>query len=411
MIIWRANYLNQAKGNEHILDSLWKDLDLIVDINYRMDTTALFSDVVLPAATYYEKIDLNSTDCHSYIHPFNRVLDPLYESKSDWEIFRALAGKISDIATQRGLKPFTDEQFGWERDFRDTRRLWEGEFKSDEDAANFILAHSPETKGMTHAALQSGPKRFVGIDEEAWNSDVKPGVAYTPFQHQVEKKRPWRTLTGRQQFYLDHPWFLELGEALPVHKEPLAEAAKYPFFWNTPHGRWSIHSTWRDARYQLRLQRGIPIVYMHPDDARPKGIQYNDWVKVFNDHGWFVTKVQLLPGEKRNRLTMYHGWERYLGFLHGGWQSPTYVKIKPTQLVGGYGHVNFRLNYWGPTGNNRDVRVDIAKYTPTPEDLRVIRRGRTPRAVAASGLPAGAGQTPGAGTARTSARATREESE
>ena len=66
-IVWRANYLNQAKGNEILESSLWKDLDLIVDINYRMDTTALYSDVVLPAASYYEKVDINTTDCHSYI--------------------------------------------------------------------------------------------------------------------------------------------------------------------------------------------------------------------------------------------------------------------------------------------------------------------------------------------------------
>ena len=44
LLVWRANYLNQAKGNELIFDSLWKDLDLVVDINYCMDTTALYSD-------------------------------------------------------------------------------------------------------------------------------------------------------------------------------------------------------------------------------------------------------------------------------------------------------------------------------------------------------------------------------
>jgi len=67
-------------------------------------------------------------------------------------------------------------------------------------------------------------------------------------------------------------------------------------------------------------QRGIPIVYMHPEDAKERGIQDNDWIKVFNDQGSFITKVQILPGEKRKRLTMYHGWERYLGFLQGGWR-------------------------------------------------------------------------------------------
>src|SRR4029079_387978 len=102
MIIWRANYLNQAKGNEQIFDSLWKQLDLIVDINYRMDTTALYSDVVLPSSSYYEKTDLNSTDCHSYIHPFGKVLDPLFESKTDWDVFSALAKKIAEVVKRRG---------------------------------------------------------------------------------------------------------------------------------------------------------------------------------------------------------------------------------------------------------------------------------------------------------------------
>ncbi len=103
LIVWRANYLNQAKGNEYILKSLWKDLDLIVDLNYRMDTTALYSDVVLPAASYYEKSDINTTDCHSYIHPFDKVLDPLYDSKPDWEIFRDLAKKMAELAAERKL--------------------------------------------------------------------------------------------------------------------------------------------------------------------------------------------------------------------------------------------------------------------------------------------------------------------
>ena len=375
LIVWRANYLNQAKGNEHILQSLWKDLDLIVDLNYRMDTTALHSDIVLPASSYYEKSDINTSDCHSYVHPFNKVLNPLYESKPDWDIFRDLARKISQRAAERKLPVFHDAQFSWERDFTKTYDLWSGvgKFEAPEDAINFVLAGSPETKGLTFADIQQHPQRFREIDEEAWNSDIKPGVAYTPFQHQLEKKRPWRTLVGRQQFYIDHPWFLELGEQLPTFKQPLEESAQYPFFWNTPHGRWSIHSTWRDARYQLRLQRGIPIAYIHPEDAKEKGIADNDWVRIFNDQGAMVCKVQILPGEKRRRLTMYHGWERYLGFLQGGWQSPSYIKIKPTQLVGKYGHVNFRLNYWGPTGNNRDLRVDIAKYTPNANDLRAIQ--------------------------------------
>jgi len=364
LIVWRANYLNQAKGNEAILRSLWQDLDLIVDINYRMDTTALYSDVVLPASTYYEKTDLNSSDCHSYMHPFSKVLDPMFESKTDWDIFGALAQKIEEVVKAKNLPPFDDKEFGWTRDLSRLHDDWtsKGSIRTDEEACDFILSHSPETQGMSYYGLQDQPQRFVEIDEEAWNSDIEAGRAYTPFTHQVEKKRPWRTLTGRQQFYIDHPWYLELDEQLPVHKDP-QDDSEFPFYWNTPHGRWSIHSTWRDNRYLLRLQRGLPIVYIHPDDARERGIADNDWVRIFNHQGQAVVKAKILPGEKPRRLTMYHGWEKFLGFQEGGWQSLTYIKIKPTQLVGKYGQLHFKLNYWGPTGNNRDIKVNIEKYT------------------------------------------------
>ena len=54
-----------------------------------MDTSALYSDIVLPAATWYEKADLNSTDMHSFIHPLSAAVPPCWESKSDWDIFKA----------------------------------------------------------------------------------------------------------------------------------------------------------------------------------------------------------------------------------------------------------------------------------------------------------------------------------
>jgi len=368
-IVWRANYLNQAKGNELIFDSLWKQLDLVVDVNYRMDTTALYSDVVLPASSYYEKTDINSTDCHSYIHPFGKALDPLYESKTDWDLFAALTKKVAEVAKKRGLKPYQDADLQWQRDFTRLYEDWseDGKLTSDEAAVDFILGHSAETQGMTYQSLHDGPKRFVATDPEVWTSDIEPGVAYTPFKHHTQKKKPWRTLAGRQQFYIDHDWFLKLGEALPAHHDPLPEDdSKYPLFWNTPHGRWSIHSTWRDNRYMLRLQRGVPIVYIHPEDAKKRGIQDGDWVRIFNQIGHTVCLCQFLPGEQPGRLTMYHGWEKFLGFGEGGWQSLTYIKIKPTQLVGKYGQLTFKLNYWGPTGSNRDSKVEIEKFKGVP---------------------------------------------
>ena len=73
-------------------------MDLVVDLNFRMDTVALYSDLVLPAATWYEKDDLNTTDMHSFINPMQAAVPPSWESKTDWQIFRAIAGKVSELA-------------------------------------------------------------------------------------------------------------------------------------------------------------------------------------------------------------------------------------------------------------------------------------------------------------------------
>ncbi len=81
-------------------------MDLVVDVNFRMDTTAMFSDIVLPAASWYEKHDLNTTGLHSYIHPLGQAVPPCWESRADWDIFRALAEKISEFAG--GDPPFRD---------------------------------------------------------------------------------------------------------------------------------------------------------------------------------------------------------------------------------------------------------------------------------------------------------------
>ena len=75
-------------------------MDLVVDLNFRMDTSALYSDIILPAATWYEKADLNSTDMHSFIHPLSPAVPPCWESKSDWQIFQAVAKRFSKLAAK-----------------------------------------------------------------------------------------------------------------------------------------------------------------------------------------------------------------------------------------------------------------------------------------------------------------------
>jgi nitrate reductase alpha subunit len=131
MFFWRSNVLGASgKGHEYFLkhlvgsmhgvigtdeesaglerpkDVVWREdapvgkLDLMVNIDFRMSTTSIYSDVVLPTATWYEKHDLNTSDMHPFIHPLSAAVDPAWETKSDWNIFREIAKKFSDVAPE-----------------------------------------------------------------------------------------------------------------------------------------------------------------------------------------------------------------------------------------------------------------------------------------------------------------------
>ncbi|RLL62933.1 nitrate reductase subunit alpha [Paenirhodobacter hankyongi] len=128
LFVWRSNLLGSSgKGHEYFLKHLlgtdngvigkdmgeegrqlpkeakWHKeaprgkLDLLVTIDFRMSTTCVYSDIVLPTASWYEKDDLNTSDMHPFIHPLQAAVDPAYESKSDWEIFKSIAKKFQEV--------------------------------------------------------------------------------------------------------------------------------------------------------------------------------------------------------------------------------------------------------------------------------------------------------------------------
>ena len=72
-------------------------LDLVVTLDFRMSTTCLYSDIVLPTASWYEKNDLNTSDMHPFIHPLSAAVDPVWQSRSDWEIYKGFAKTFSEV--------------------------------------------------------------------------------------------------------------------------------------------------------------------------------------------------------------------------------------------------------------------------------------------------------------------------
>ena len=131
MFVWRSNLLGSSgKGHEYFLkhllgtsngvlgkdlgtegherpqDVAWHDtapegkLDLLVTLDFRMSTTCVYSDIVLPTATWYEKNDLNTSDMHPFIHPLTAAVDPAWEARTDWQIYKDIARKFSEVAPE-----------------------------------------------------------------------------------------------------------------------------------------------------------------------------------------------------------------------------------------------------------------------------------------------------------------------
>ncbi|MFC7303352.1 nitrate reductase subunit alpha [Streptomyces monticola] len=127
LTLWRANLLgSSAKGAEyftkHLLgthsslradeaephvrprDVKWHEdapegkLDLLLSLDFRQTSSTLLSDVVLPAATWYEKHDLSTTDMHPYVHSFTPAVDPPWQARTDFDTFLGLARKLSELA-------------------------------------------------------------------------------------------------------------------------------------------------------------------------------------------------------------------------------------------------------------------------------------------------------------------------
>lgn len=519
MFVWRSNLISSSgKGHEYFLKHLlgasngllsedgtvrpdevkWREeagigkVDLYVSLDFRMAGNALYSDIVLPAASWYEKHDLNSTDMHPFIHPFNPAINPPWEAKSDWDIFKHLSKQFSEMAKKYYSEPKKDlvttpllhdspdeiaQPFGRVRDWkkgevepipgktmprmsiieRDYTKIYEkyiglgtnletkpigahgisysvaNEYE-ELKKLNGLVQHPGVSKGLpsietarqaSEAVLRLSSSSNGRVAVRAWEQEEKKtglslkdlaeeraadiftfesitvqpkeviptpvftgsnksGRRYSPFTTNIERLVPFRTLTGRQQFYVDHEIMMEYGEALPVYKPTLPKHVfgqqdnipdkvekEITLRYLTPHGKWNIHSMFQDNLFMLTLFRGGPNVWINDKDAAEVGITDNDWLEVYNRNGVVVARAVVSHRMPRGTMYMYHAQDRHINVpgstitneRGGTHNSPTKIHVKPTQLIGGYAQLSYGFNYYGPIGNQRDVYVSVRKLS------------------------------------------------
>ncbi len=364
------NPLRRWPSPQRALETLWPKLDLIVNINFQMSTTGAYSDVILPAAADYEKKGIKYSQSYlPYIVLADQAVEPMGESKDEWWIAGNLAKRIQQRARDRGIDPVEDA-FGGRIDLKRAFDRWSENGKYDPDDIGGGMNHIFETSEIFEGtSWDEGVKRgVVPVKQNGMYNpvcsicgDVDPKKTLYPHAWQVEQKESWPTLTGRQQFMLDHDWYRNVGEALPTHKDAPAAGGDYPLSLTGGHTRWSIHAIWRSAELMLRLQRGEPVVFMNDRDARARGIRDGDNVRVFNDNGSFKCPVKPTAAVQPGQAVMYHAWEPLQFAGHRGQQEPVASPWKPHHLLGDYGHLHYRLWYGAPSHTPRGTRVEVER--------------------------------------------------
>jgi DMSO reductase family type II enzyme molybdopterin subunit len=373
-----SNLLRRQRGGQNmLLKHLWPKLKCIVSIDWRINTTGLWSDYILPAAHHYEKPNFCYSTPHIMHLTFSdRAVPPRGESKEEFEIAVMLAQKIEERAKARNFLEYTDSHGVQHRlDNLVARLTLNGYYENSEKVLDemvrdsVVMGNLPE--GTTLQTLrEKGYVRFVNWGMSpmaiAQASDIKENETHAPFRWHTEKKLPFPTLTRRAQFYIDHDWFLEAGEQLPVHKETPAQGGDYPFHLTSGHPRWSIHSMNMTNRIILNTHRGHPFCYINTSDAEKRGIRDDEVVELYNDMGSIRVNVRVSPAVRPGQLIIYNGFEPY---QFPDWLDPSNVEpgmVKWLAFAGGYGHLRYRGIHWQPVPIDRAIRLDIRKLNGAP---------------------------------------------
>ncbi|MBW2400029.1 MAG: molybdopterin-dependent oxidoreductase [Deltaproteobacteria bacterium] len=365
-----GNMFRRARGYHVLIEHMLPRLDLMVTVDWRMSNTARYSDYVLPAAGYYEKNDIAwGSGIAPFSHPTVKAIEPVGDSKSDWEFHCLLLKKIQERSIARGVSTFLDRH-GEERrldecydDFTFQRRFTED---NPEDLLQEMLDVTSNLNGASWQDLvDKGFERFTGVGTgvvHIGNSgDIAADETLVANSWHVQKKIPWPTLTRRLQFYIDHPFHQEMGEVLPVHKDNPAIGGDYPLQMTGGHNRWSIHAAWRDHKPLLRLQRGVPVIYVNSDDAEKREIRDGDQVRVHNDLGDFEIQAMVSPALKPGQVVVYHAWEEFQFKDGKTYQALTPSPLNPIQLSGGYFHLQPMVMSQSPGCTDRGTRVDLER--------------------------------------------------
>ena len=297
-IFWQgSDWFNQLTNINKEIEAI-KKLELVVCMDSTITPSGLWADVLLPVATHFERHDtaLPWYKGHYYIHR-PKVIEPMGESKSDFQIFTELAYRI-------GNKDGIGDAFGKTYNPKADRSY----FNNPDAVDEAYLREWWEQKVMPHQHVDMSWDDFKKHGVYKFKLD-KPHVA---FREQIENGKPFQTPSGKIEIlctelanisdwtrtkYGYHipsiPKWIEPWESLNSPK-----TAKYPFHLISPHPRWRTHSIFNNCSWlRETYEQEVTIA---TSDAKRLGLRTGDIVEVFNERGRVVVPVYVtertMPG-------------------------------------------------------------------------------------------------------------------
>lgn len=372
MLLSQNPMRRKRSGAKMFPEVLFPKLKMIFALEVRMSSSAMYADIVMPCAWYYEKHEM-TTPCSG--NPFftfvDRSVPPPGECKEEWDAIALIFKKIEERAKARGLTEFTDHN-GKKRRYDElhSKFTMNGQLLTNEDCLKEMVDIN-KAVGVFAADYsyekfkKEGSTRFLsmgaGVSKYAHANEVEPNKPIYPMRWHVEEKKVFPTHTRRAQFYFDHNWYMEAGEALPVHKDPPMLGGDHPFQVTGGHPRVSIHSMHLSNAFLSRLHRGQPVVHINDKDAAALGIKDGEMVKMFNDFADCQIMARVAPIVQPKQCIVYF-WEAY---QYKDWKPYDIMLIglpKALHLAGGYEQFRYYFMNGSPApATDRGVRVSIQK--------------------------------------------------
>ncbi len=275
LVYWAGGnpFSHQMDRNKQI--KAWRHVETAIVHDIFWTSTAKFADIVLPITTTLERNDIDNLSeyTNQFIIAMHKVVNPLFEARSDYDVF-------SEISDRLGFgDKFTEGkgEMDWIKEF------YEGARKQAK-AKNFSMPDF-ETfwkQGYVVFPIPESAKEYVRYGDFRKDPDVNP-LGTPSGKIEIYSK------TIEKFGYDDcppHPTWMEPAEWLGSKK-----AAKYPLHLVSPHPKYRLHSqldnTWIHQWYEVN---GREPIWINPKDAKARGIKAGDIVRVYNDRG------QLLAG-------------------------------------------------------------------------------------------------------------------